>query len=62
MPKKIFFNGNARPIRHENRNGAIAIQYDGNIVLIARLYAYGFSKDALKLISNNVTSLAKKED
>ena len=32
MPKKICSNGNRRPIRYENWNGAIAIRYDGNIV------------------------------
>ena len=34
MPKKICSNGNRRPIRYENWNGAIAIRYDGNIVYI----------------------------
>ena len=34
MPKKICSNGNRRPIRYENWNGAIAIRYDGNIALI----------------------------
>ena len=33
MPKKLYSNGNRRPIRYENWNGAIVIQYDGNIVL-----------------------------
>ena len=33
MPKKICFNGNGRPIRYENWNGAVAIRYDGNRVL-----------------------------
>ena len=34
MPKKICSNGNRRPIQYENWNGAIAIQYDGNIILV----------------------------
>ena len=33
MPKKIRSNGNRRPIRYGNWNRAIAIWYDGNILL-----------------------------
>ena len=33
MPKKTGSNGDRRPIRYENWKGAIAIRYDGNIVL-----------------------------
>ena len=34
MPKKICPNGNRRSIRYESWNRAIAIRYDGNIVLL----------------------------
>ena len=33
MPKKIRSNGNRRPIRYENWNGAIGIRYHGKKVL-----------------------------
>ena len=33
MQKKIRSKGNRRPIHYENWNGAIAIRYDGNIIL-----------------------------
>ena len=36
MPKKLRSNGNRRPIRYENWNGAKAIRYDENIVLFAQ--------------------------
>ena len=35
MPKKIGSNGNRRPIRYENWNGAIVIRYDGKLVLLS---------------------------
>ena len=40
MPKKISSNGNRRPIRYENWDGAIAIRYDGNIVLNNSLHLH----------------------
>ena len=44
MPKKICSNGNRRPIWHENWNGAIAIRFDGNIVLVKEQTKYRIMK------------------
>ena len=49
--KNLFQNGNRRSIRYENWNGAIAIRYDGNIVLnISGIFWACYTKNNYPLI------------
>ena len=51
MPKKIYSNGNRRPIQYENWNGPIAIPYDVNMNF---KYIYTWlTQTAYKLQSKN---------